>query len=125
MAFDLARGGRVWRCTTAGRRSLGLALASIGAALAVIVPAASAKAPVNPYFKAPFQITKLPYEFGQAPSWTQNGSVLSTEHDSAGISQIYRSNEDGSEQVCLTCTTVSGNNGLPQERSQGDWILFE
>jgi WD40-like Beta Propeller Repeat len=125
MAFDLARGGRVWRCTTAGRRSLGLALASSCAALAVIVPSASANAPVNPYFKAPFQITKLPYEFGQAPSWTQDGRVLSTEHDSAGISQIYRSNEDGTEQVCLTCTTVSGNNGLPQERSQGDWILFE
>jgi hypothetical protein len=106
-------------------RAPALAFALCGLLLGALTPAAGAKPTVNPYFKAPFQITKLPYEFGQAPSWTQNGSILSTQHDSVGISQIYRANEDGSEQVCLTCTTVKGSNGLPQERPQGDWVLFE
>jgi hypothetical protein len=107
------------------KRRLAVALTLCGLLLAALAPQAGARSVVGPYFKAPFHITKLPYEFGQAPSWTQNGSILSTQHDSAGISQIYRSNEDGGEQVCLTCTTVAGNNGLPQERPQGDWILFE
>jgi WD40-like Beta Propeller Repeat len=50
--------------------------------------------------------------------------VLSQEDDSAGILQVYRSRLDGSEMHCLTCHAVPGPNGFPQERSQGDWILF-
>lgn len=80
---------------------------------------------LGPYFGASFTVTKNSYAFGQAPSWTGNGEVLSTELDSAGVRQIYRANLDGSNQKCLTCTTVAGPNGLPQERPQGDWILFE
>lgn len=106
-------------------RRLAITLMLCGLLLAALAPGAGARSLAGPYFKAPFHVTKLSYEFGQAPSWTQNGSILSTQHDSAGISQIYRSNEDAGEQVCLTCTTVAGNNGLPQERHQGDWILFE
>jgi hypothetical protein len=80
---------------------------------------------LSPYFGAPFTSSKLAYTFGQAPSWTTNGEVLSTSLDSAGTQQIYRSRLDGGGQVCLTCTTVKGPNGLPQERPEGDWILFE
>jgi WD40-like Beta Propeller Repeat len=118
-----ARGLAVGRSQTK-RRSAGM-LAFCGLLLATLTPGAGARALPGPYFSAPFHITKLAYEFGQAPSWTRTGSILSTEHDSAGISQIYRSKEEGGEQVCLTCTMVAGSNGLPQERPEGDWILFE
>jgi hypothetical protein len=90
--------------------------------------AAGTKAPpslLGPYFGAPFKVTSNRYSFGQAPSWTADGQVLSTEFDSAGINQIYRSKLDGSRQQCLTCSTVKGPNGLPQARPQGDWIMFE
>jgi Tol biopolymer transport system component len=80
---------------------------------------------LSPYFGAPFTATQLAYTFGQAPSWPPNGDVLSIAFDSAGIYQIYRSHLNGSGQVCLTCATVTGPNGVPQERSEKDWILFE
>src|SRR5262249_14591184 len=54
-----------------------------------------------------------------------DGDVLSGQLDSGGVSQIYRSKLSGGDQVCLTCATVKGPNALPQERPQGDWILFE
>jgi hypothetical protein len=104
---------------------MALALAICGLLLGASAPAAGAESVVGPYFDAPFRATQLPYGFGQAPSWTKKGDVLSTQLNSAGISQIYRALPDGSEQSCLTCTTVQGPNGLPQERPQGDWILFE
>lgn len=99
----------------------------------------SASAANSPYFTAPFTPSApLPSSFGQAPSWatngasTTNGGVLSGQLDSTGIRQIYyspttsgASGGPGTKQVCLTCTTVQGPNGLPQERPQGDWILFE
>ena len=80
---------------------------------------------LSPYFGARFKYTHLSYDFGQASSWTTNGGVLSGQLDSAGITQIYRSTLSGSGQVCLTCARVQGPNGVPQERRQGDWILFE
>jgi hypothetical protein len=80
---------------------------------------------LSPYFGAAFMATKLPYTFGQAPSWTPSGDVLSIAFDSAGIYQIYRSHLNGGGQVCLTCATVAGPNGVPQQRSENDWILFE
>ena len=80
---------------------------------------------LSPYFGAAFTATKLSYTFGQAPSWAPSGDVLSIAFDSAGIYQIYRSHLNGGGQVCLTCATVAGPNGVPQERSEKDWILFE
>ena len=90
--------------------------------------AAAGAAPVRssgPYSTAPFEVTKLPYRFGQDPSWTHDSQILSAQNDSAGIRQIYRARPDGTHQACLTCSTVEGPNGLPQERPEGDWILFE
>jgi hypothetical protein len=80
---------------------------------------------LSPYFGAAFTANKLSYTFEQAPSWTPNGDVLSIAFDSAGIYQIYRSDLNGRGQVCLTCAMVTGPNGVPQERSEKDWILFE
>jgi hypothetical protein len=80
---------------------------------------------LSPYFGAPFTYTHLSYDFGQAPSWATNGDVLSAQLDAAGIFQIYHSTLSGADQVCLTCKTITGPNGLPQERHHGDWILFE
>lgn len=108
------------------------ALALAIALCAVIsVPAASAAASpvaasvIGPYLSAPFKLTRLRDTFGQAPSWTHAGRVLSAQEDSGGIGQVYVSDMDGRHQQCLTCRTVKGPNGLPQERPQGDWILFE
>ena len=80
---------------------------------------------IGPYFAARFELSRNSYNFGQAPSWTTGDKVLSSELDSAGVRQIYRAKLDGSEQECLTCNTVKGPNGVPQDRPQNDWILFE
>ena len=103
------------------------ASAAAGAHVARKHPRPTARTPsvLSPYFGAPFTATKLSHRFGQAPSWTTNGGVLSIAFDSSGIYQIYRSHLNGSGQVCLTCATVAGPNGVPQERSEKDWILFE
>jgi Tol biopolymer transport system component len=87
--------------------------------------AGAARSLVGPYFSVSFKLRKLPYGFGQDPSWTRKGGVLSAQFDSAGIRQIYRARPDGSRQRCLTCKTVPGPNGLPQERPRGNWILFQ
>jgi hypothetical protein len=96
-----------------------LALALAGLALS------AAQAAASPYFGARFRVTRHPYSFLHGPSWAANGDVLSFELDRAGLLQIYRSRLNGSRQRCLTCRTVQGPNGLPQDRPQGDWILFE
>jgi len=72
-----------------------------------------------------FEVTRLPHSFAQDPSFARDGEVLSAELDSGGIRQIFRSDLRGRRQRCLTCRTVPGPSGLPQDRPQGDWILFE
>jgi hypothetical protein len=79
----------------------------------------------DPYSGAPFTVQENRYAFGQAASWVQGDQVLSGQPDRDGISQIYRSHLDGSDQRCLTCTTVAGPNAFPQPRPQGDVILFD
>ena len=80
---------------------------------------------IGPYLGAPFELTRNDYNFGQAPAWTTGDRVLSHELDSAGVRQVYRARLDGSAQECLTCNTVAGPNGFPQDRPQSDWILFQ
>ncbi len=87
--------------------------------------AAAEKSLIGPYFGAAFTIQQNSYAFGQAASWSPSGQVLSAQLDSAGLSQIYRSNLDGSDQTCMTCRTVQGPNAFPQERPEADWILFD
>ncbi len=103
------------------------ALIALIASAAVVATAgvASARSVIGPYFAAPFKITKLRSAFGHGASWATNGDVLSSQYDRGGILQIYRSKPGGQNQRCLTCATVPGPNGLPQERPEGDWILFE
>ena len=86
---------------------------------------AASRSLIGPYFAAPFKQTRLDYAFGHGASWAGRGEVLSSQFDRAGILQIYRARTDGVNQRCLTCRTVPGPNGPPQERPQGDWILFE
>ncbi len=84
---------------------------------------AAAPDPGNPFFEARFTTTVNPFTFGQDPSWTADGRVLSNQLDPSGVSQVYVSRLDGSTMSCLTCGQP-GPNGFPQERPQGDWILF-
>lgn len=77
----------------------------------------------NPYSTAPFTVHQNSYTFGQDPSWTADGRVVSNEDDQSGTAQIYVSKLDGAAIKCLTCGQP-GPNGFPQERPQGDWILF-
>ena len=89
-------------------------------------PALAAASPggsPGPYFTAPFTVHTNSHTFGQDPSWTPDGQVLSNEADRSGVEQVYRSNLDGSQLSCLTCGQA-GPNGFAQERAQGDWILF-
>lgn len=79
--------------------------------------------PSNPYFAAPFHVTTNTMTFGQDPTWTPDGRVLSAEKDTSGVEQIFVSHLNGATMRCLTCAQP-GPNGFPQERPQGDWILF-
>ncbi len=93
-------------------------------AIAIAAPSAGATSRPGPYFSAPFRVRQNSYTFGQTPSWTQRGDVLSQEDDAAGILQVYRSKLNGRDLRCLTCTAVPGPNGFPLQRPQGGWILF-
>ena len=103
--------------------------ASVAAAIVILAGCSqsaapnSPAAPANPYFSSRFTTTVNPFTFGQDPSWTTDGRVLSNEKDPAGVSQVYVSQLDGAQMSCLTCGQP-GPNGFPQERPQGDWILF-
>jgi hypothetical protein len=77
----------------------------------------------NPFFSSPFTVKTNGFTFGQDPSWTADGRVLSNEVDRSGTKQVYVSHVDGSDMKCLTCGQP-GPNAFPQERPQGDWILF-
>jgi WD40-like Beta Propeller Repeat len=102
-----------------------LIAAVLGAvAIAIAAPSAGATSRLGPYFSAPFRVRQNSYTFGQTPSWTRRGDVLSQEDDAAGILQVYRSKLGGEAMRCLTCRAVPGPNGFPQDRPQGDWILF-
>ena len=107
-----------------GRRrvvALVFALAAVGSPASA--GAASANGGAGPYFTAPFTVETNAHTFGQDPSWTPDGRVLSSEPDPAGVEQVYRSDLDGSHATCVTCGQT-GPNGFAQERPQGDWILF-
>src|SRR5579875_3303235 len=104
------------------RRALTLtAIATVCLGLLGGAAAAASRGSLGPYFSAQFVTTRLPFGFGQDASWATDGEVLSAQNDAAGITQIYRARDDGSRQVCLTCRTVAGPNGFPQERPPGDW----
>ena len=104
---------------------VGVAAVALGATLAGAssAQAATGAAGPNPYFDAPFVVRTNPTRFGQDPSWTPDGRVLSNEPDSGGTDQVYVSTLAGTARHCLTCGQP-GPNGFPQERPQGDWILF-
>jgi Tol biopolymer transport system component len=99
----------------------GIVLASVS--LGVAAPAGAASARPSPYFDAPFVMRPNAAAFGQDPSWTPDGRVLSNEPDTAGTGQVWVSTLGGADRHCLTCGQP-GPNGFPQARPEGDWILF-
>jgi Tol biopolymer transport system component len=102
-------------------RLLGLAVALVLVATGA-GPAAAASP--GPFFSAGFQVHRNAFTFGQTPAWTVGGDVLSNDPDRSGIEQVFRSRLDGRGRTCLTCGRLPGPNGFPEERPQGDWILF-
>lgn len=100
---------------------LALALLALTATTAA---SASAPAQPGPYFSAPFQVHANSYTFGQTPTWTDNGEILSQELDRSGILQVYRSRLNGADRRCLTCGKTPGPNGFAAEQPHGGWILF-
>ena len=110
--------------STGSRRRLASALALTAVVTGLVsTPAAASSGSANPYFTAPFTVQTNGYTFGQDPSWSPDGRVLSNERDATGAEQVYVSALHGSRVRCLTCGQP-GPNGFPQERPQGDWILF-
>ncbi len=107
------------------------ALVAVGVALCLCAStswgsaraSASTSEPANPTFAARFTTAVDPFTFGQDPSWTADGRVLSNEVSPSGTNQVYVSGLRGARMSCLTCGQP-GPNGFPQERPQGDWILF-
>lgn len=102
---------------------LALALGGCAGSAGSAGSAAPTGSGANALFSARFTTTVNPFTFGQDPSWTADGRVLSNEPDPSGVSQVYVSRLDGGQMSCLTCGQP-GPNGFPQERPQGDWILF-
>jgi hypothetical protein len=96
----------------------------LGLAWQFAADAARAAPGQGPYFSAPFQVRANSFNFGQTPTWTRDGRVLSNEPDASGTEQVYRSQLNGRGLRCLSCARLPGPNGFPAERPQGDWILF-
>ena len=119
---------RIQRTVAAAMALAALALSAVlavDARGAVIDRSAAGAASVpGPYFSAPFRVYQNAHTFGQTPTWTRGGDVLSQEDDKSGILQVYRSRLNGSRMHCLTCGVVPGPNGFAAERPRGGWILF-
>jgi hypothetical protein len=130
----------VWRAgltRTIGSLALALALTVTAPWAAGLARGASTP---DPYFSAPFRVQANAYTFGQTPSWTSTGDVLSNEPDRSGLEQVYNSKLDGSRRRCETCGRLQGPNGFAEQqpqagavsrsdasaraRSPGRWILF-
>ncbi len=93
-------------------------------ALTALTSVAAGAPQPGPYFAAPFVVHTNSYTFGQDPSWTLGGDVLSQELDRSGILEVYRSQRSGADDQCVTCGRTRGPNGFAAMRRQGDWILF-
>ncbi len=93
----------------------------VGAATKVVQRSAGAP---GSYFGDRFTVKDNSYSFGQTPTFTADGRVLSQENDASGVRQVYRSDLDGERSTCLTCGRVPGPNGFAAERPGGGWILF-
>ena len=87
----------------------GLLALTLGAAAA---PAEAAPGP-DPYFAAPFRVHANSFDFGQAPSWSGGGGVLSNEPDRAGTEQVYASRLDGAH---LAPAPAPGSRSCPDRR---------
>ncbi len=103
---------------------VGLTFALAVLASAVCPPGADAVGKPGPYFSASIRVHRNSYTFGQTPTWTSTGDVLSNEPASARTEQVYMSHLDGSAIRCLTCRRLPGPNGFPQQQPGGGWILF-
>ncbi len=122
--IDARRATRRRLATAAGRIAAAL-IAGAGASAPVAAAGAPRRASEpGPYFSAPFEVDRNGHTFGQDPSWTNGGGVLSQELDRSGILQVYESRLDGSHRSCLTCGRTRGPNGFAAERPQGGWIMF-
>jgi len=98
-------------------------LVALLGALVVAWPLA-ARAGQNRYFNAAFTVTDNTVTFGQAPSWTHDGRVLSSRKDDAGVAQVYVSDLDGANETCLTCGLPDPNRYPLERPKKRDWILF-
>jgi hypothetical protein len=105
------------------RALIGSVIVAVALAGSVAGRAVAAGGP-GPYFAAPFHARANSFTFGQTPSFTARGNVLSNQDDRFGIEQVWRSNLNGSHLRCLTCGQLEGSNGFAEERPGGGWILF-
>ncbi len=103
---------------------IGLTFALVLLLQAAGAPTAGAASAPGPYFSASLQVHRNSYTFGQTPTWTATGDVLSNEPDRAGVEQAYLSHLNGSALRCLTCGRLPGPNGFPEQQPGGNWILF-
>ncbi len=110
----LKRSDRAWRAAAVTALS----------ALLLGLPAAAAADGLGPYFSASLHVKRNSYTFGQTPTWTSTGGVLSNEPDRTGTEQVYVSHLGGSAIRCLTCGRLPGPNGFPEQQPGGRWILF-
>ncbi|MCU1452470.1 MAG: Tol-Pal system beta propeller repeat protein TolB [Acidimicrobiales bacterium] len=89
---------------------------------AVPAPAAADRS-ANPYFAANFSVRTNPVAYGQDPTWTPDGRVLSNDPDANQVAQIYLQDLGGQHRSCLTCGK-EGPNAFPQANPKRDWVLY-
>jgi hypothetical protein len=99
-------------------RSRLIALACL--TLAAVPASAAASSP----WSGEFEATQNSFTFEQAPDWLPDGRVV--HHADPGDdtkNQIYNSNLDGTDPICLTCG-LQGPNMVPVAQPRGKWVLF-
>ncbi len=104
--------------------ALAAVLLAVPAGAAGAVPAGAAGVVPGPYFSESLRVLRNSYTFGQTPTWTPSGDVLSNEPDRSRTEQVYASHLNGSAIRCLTCGRLPGPSGFPERQPGGTWILF-
>lgn len=67
---------------------------------------------------------------GGRVEWSPDGKTIYIDRkDSKGYFDVYRSNPDGNNELCLTCNTndvvPSGHNGQPAIHPNGNYLVFQ
>ncbi len=111
------------RSKAAKRRCLRKLIKHTSAPQPIAAEPGGAAAAGGPGFSGRFVYEENPFAFGQAPTWSADGTRVAHQAKVDGTFQVHTANLDGSGSVCVTCGQP-GPNMVASFRPQGDAILF-